>query len=84
MYETGAMRRTHLRDHGNIIKRLLIHGCAFNLGLVMRKMTGYGTPRGLRESLNMLNLLVSTLRTLWTALCSLGPLKMRPESRHFA
>ena len=54
MYETGAMRRTHLRHHDNIIKRLLIHGCAFNLGLAMRKMTGYGTPRGLHESLNML------------------------------
>jgi hypothetical protein len=34
-YETGAMRRTHLRRHENIIKRLLIHACAFNLGLVL-------------------------------------------------
>ena len=30
MYETGAMRRTHLRRHDNIIKRLLIHAGAFN------------------------------------------------------
>jgi len=52
MYETGAMRRTHLRHHDNIIKRLLIHASAFNLGLAMRKMTGYGTPRGLHEKLN--------------------------------
>jgi transposase len=84
MYETGAMRRTHLRHHDNIIKRLLIHGCAFNLGLAMRKMTGYGTPRGLHESLNMLNFLVSTLRVLWTAFRSVGPIKMQQESRHFA
>jgi transposase len=68
MYETGAMRRTHLRHHDNIIKRLLIHGCAFNLGLAMRKMTGYGTPRGLHESLNVLNLLVSALQELWDCL----------------
>lgn len=46
MYETGGMRRTHLRRHDNIIKRLLIHAGAFNLGLAMRKITGYGTPRG--------------------------------------
>ncbi len=48
MYETGGMRRTHLRRHDNIIKRLLIHAGAFNLGLAMRKITGYGTPRGLQ------------------------------------
>jgi hypothetical protein len=52
MYETGAMRRTHLRRHDNIIKRLLIHAGAFNLGLVMRKISGYGTPRGLQGGLN--------------------------------
>jgi transposase len=50
LYESGGMRRTHLRRHENIVKRLLIHACAFNLGLVMRKLTGRGTPRGLREN----------------------------------
>ena len=84
MYETGAMRRTHLRHHDNIIKRLLIHGCAFNLGLAMRKMTGYGTPRGLHESLNMLTLLVSTLRVLWTAFRTLKPIKIQQEFRCLA
>jgi transposase len=48
MYETGGMRRTHLRFHDNIIKRLLIHAGAFNLSLVMRKLAGCGTPRGLQ------------------------------------
>ena len=52
MYETGAMRRTHLRRHDNIIKRLLIHAGAFNLGLVMRKISGCGTPRGFQGRLN--------------------------------
>jgi hypothetical protein len=28
------MRRTHLRGHDNILKRLLIHSGCFNLGLV--------------------------------------------------
>jgi transposase len=47
-YETGGLRRLHLRRHPNILKRLLVHGAAFNLGLVMRKIVGHGTPRGLQ------------------------------------
>jgi transposase len=49
LYETGGMRRVHLRGHGNIIKRLLIHACGLNLGLLMRKLYGVGTPRGLQN-----------------------------------
>src|SRR5271157_4419533 len=48
LYETGGMRRVHLRCHPNILKRLLVHVAAFNLGLVMRKVLGHGTPRGLQ------------------------------------
>ena len=44
-YDTGGMRRTHLRGHPNILKRLLIHTAGFNLGLVMRKLLGAGKPR---------------------------------------
>ena len=44
-YETGGMRRTHLRGHGNILKRLLVHVVGFNLGLVMRTLFGFGKPR---------------------------------------
>jgi len=31
------------------LKRLLVHVAAFNLGLVMRKLFGKGTPRGLQD-----------------------------------
>jgi transposase len=48
LYETGGMRRTHLRGHTNILKRLLVHSGAFNLGLLMRTVIGVGTPRGLQ------------------------------------
>jgi transposase len=48
LYETGAMRRTHLRGHQNILKRLPVHAGAFTLGLIMRQLTGYGTPRRLQ------------------------------------
>jgi len=44
-YDTGGMRRTHLRGHPNILKRLLLHVAGFNLGLVMRKLLGGGKPR---------------------------------------
>ncbi len=47
-YQTGGMRRTHLRHHENIAKRLLIHVGGFNLGLVMRKLVGFGKPRRLQ------------------------------------
>jgi len=50
-YETGAMRRTHLRGRGNILKRLLIHVCGFNLGLVMRSVFGVGKPRRMQDGL---------------------------------
>src|SRR5436190_3449282 len=48
LYDTGGMRRTHLRGHENILKRLLIHASGFNLGLVMRHLIGVGTVRGLQ------------------------------------
>jgi len=50
-YETGGMRRTHLRGSENILKRVLIHLGGFNLGLVMRKNLGSGKPRELFSAL---------------------------------
>jgi len=48
-YETGRMRRVHLRGRKNILKRLFIHVAGFNLSLVLRLMTGKGTPRSLQD-----------------------------------
>jgi transposase len=50
-YDTGGMRRTHLRGHENILKRLLLHVGAFNLSLIFRSLLGAGTPRELRNRL---------------------------------
>lgn len=63
-YETGGMRRTHLRGHDNILKRLLVHVSGFNLGLVMRTLIGVGTPRGLQGRLAVL------MATAWALLDS--------------
>ena len=48
--ETGGLRRTYLRGRENNEKRYLAQVSAFNLGLVMRKLCGFGTPRGLAAS----------------------------------
>lgn len=47
-YETGGLRRIYLRGHRNILKRVLVHVAGFNLGLMMQKIVGHGTPRGLQ------------------------------------
>src|SRR3990172_8323095 len=52
VYDTGGMRRTHLRGHRNILKRLLLHVAAFNLSLVLRREAGTGTPRSLQDRWN--------------------------------
>jgi transposase len=56
------MRRTHLRRHANILKRLLVHIGGFNLGLLMRVFFGIGTPRSLQGRL------VAFVVALWTHL----------------
>lgn len=77
-YETGGMRRTHLREHPNILKRLLIHVAGFNLGLVMRHRFGVGKPRVLQgAAARLLRLLFAFLARLATRLCSL----QEPEVR---
>ena len=65
-YETGGMRRVHLRGQGNIRKRAVLHAAGFNLGLVMRKRLGAGTPRGLAA------LLDTVLATLWSRFTRTG------------
>ena len=63
LYETGGMRRTHLRGHTNILKRLLVHVGGFNLGLFMRTLFGVGTPRSLRGRLAAV---LALIIALWT------------------
>jgi transposase len=63
LYETGGLRRAHVRGHENVLKRLLVHAGAFNLGLWMRTLFGVGTPRSLQGRVTALGALLSTL---WT------------------
>ncbi len=43
--DRGGMRRAWLRGRDNLQKRYLVHISGYNLGLVMRLLTGFGTPR---------------------------------------
>ena len=69
LYETGRLRRVHLRGHDNIRKRLLVHAAALNLGLLMRRVVGVGTPRSLQgRVVALLGTLIDLLRHLWELL----------------
>ncbi len=57
------MRRTHLRGHANILKRLIVHIGGFNLGLFMRTRFGIGTPRGLQGRMAAVLALLAALCT---------------------
>jgi len=78
VYDTGGLRRTHLRGHQNILKRLLVHAGAFNLGLLMRQAFGRGTPRGLqgrRFGLGALEIALGmAIERAWVATTRLWPI----------
>ena len=76
LYETGRMRRVHLRGHHNILKRVLLHAGTLNLGLLlMRTLLGVGTPRGLQGRvaaiLGSVYSFIRPSKTFWTWLSSL-------------
>ena len=64
LYESGGFRRAHVRGHENVLKRLLVHAGAFNLGLWMRTLFGIGTPRSLQGRLTALAAMLSALWNL--------------------
>ena len=53
-----------MRGHENVLKRLLIHASAFNLGLWMRRLFGIGTPRALQGAALALSAAISLLWAL--------------------
>ena len=61
------MRRTHLRGHENILKRLLVHIAGFNLGLLLRNLLGTGTPKQYAELRGALCRLLARLHAVLDA-----------------
>ncbi len=77
-YETGAMRRLHVRGLKNVAKRVLLQAAAFNLALILRSITQSGTPRGLAELNQALLSLFVRLLVVLTRLCA-----PQPPVRHY-
>ncbi|MEX1362803.1 MAG: transposase [Nannocystaceae bacterium] len=81
MLETGGMRRTHLRRHNNILKRLLVHAAGVNLGLLMRTIFGVGTPRSLQGRNDLASALLRALLAAIAALAALWQWQRRHLDR---
>ena len=84
LYESGGMRRLHVRGHENVLKRLLIQVSAFNLGMLMRQSLGVGTPRGLQGRICALMLLILSLFKRLKGLFGLIPAAAGPEKPNSA
>jgi transposase len=56
-YETGALRRMYVRGADNVFKRVLVQAAAFNIGLLLRTLSGWGKPRQAQGRLNRLQAL---------------------------
>lgn len=48
--DRGGLHRAWLHGQGNLQKRYMIHISGYNLGLLMRLLTGFGTPRSLADA----------------------------------
>jgi hypothetical protein len=66
--DTGGARRSWLRGLIDISKRYLIQVAARNLGLLMRKLFGVGTPRSPRGPLEAHSSLFFALGACWLAI----------------
>jgi transposase len=78
--ETGGARRTWLRGLEKVNKRYLVQAAARNLGVLMRRLFGVGTPRGLQGgikggqegALSAISAVSVVRLTLWSAVCGLS------------
>lgn len=64
--ETGGARRCWLRSLLKVGKRYLLQAAAHNLGLVLRKLFGVGTPRSLQDLSALAALAQFAIRALQT------------------
>jgi len=67
--ETGGGRRAWLRGLKKVQKRYLFQVAARNLGLILRRLFGVGTPRSLQGLCGLLCALYLAIRTCWGRYC---------------
>ena len=58
LHALGALRRMYVRGSDNVFKRVLVQAAAFNIGLLLRKLSGWGKPRQAQGRLNQLQSLL--------------------------
>lgn len=66
--ETGGGRRAWLRGLVKVTKRYLVQVAARNLGVIMRKVFGIGTPRGLQGQGGVVGSVSHALGRWWSGL----------------
>ena len=76
--DTGGVRRMSLRGLEKVKKRYVIRAAAYNLALLMRKLCGMGTPRGLAARSAVL---VRALRSLLAHLLAPAPAREASQLR---
>jgi len=86
-YETGALRRMYVRGTDNVLKRVLVQAAAFNIGLLLRTLSGWGKPRQPQGRFNPLQMLLFAVfaaydvcRVVWDWLGRFGS-QLFPELR---
>ena len=67
--ETGGARRTWIRGLTEVAKRYLIQVAAHNLGVLMRKVFGVGTPRALQGRAALFRQFFGLCHGVWIVLC---------------
>ena len=77
-YETGALRRLHVRGRDNVVKRVLLQAAACNLALILRSLTGAGTPKGFSDQ--KLNLFFALLCVLEARSATYKPIRIEDSS----
>ena len=83
MCETGGARRCWLRGMAKVTKRYLLQVAARNLGLIMRKLFGMGTPRGLQpegDASSLTDLIQILIAALWMTFWRAGTLCEVPRT----
>ena len=75
------MRRVWVRGHENVRKRVLIQAAACNIGLLLRRQTGIGTPRSLQgRAVSVICRLIGRLIDRWARLKRVWEFKWTPTA----
>ena len=70
-----------VRGHDNVRKRVLIQAAADNIGLLLHRQTGIGTPRSLQgRAVSAICRLIERLMGCWGGLTGVWPFKRTPTA----